>query len=167
MVIIVFGLPGSGKSFFATRLAKDIQAEYVNSDRVRKKMFPASTYSKAEKDAVYEEMRRLMNEAIAKSKDIVLDATFHSEAIRKRFQNDIQDKSPLKFIEVTAKKKIVRERLSKPRAFSEADFKVYKKLKQEWEPFNEEHLVLESSDNNIEDMIMDAEAYLALDYESK
>ena len=53
MVIIVCGLPGSGKSYFAERLAKKIDADYVNSDRLRKELFPSRTYSDREKATVY------------------------------------------------------------------------------------------------------------------
>ena len=38
MVVIVFGLPGSGKSYFASRLAGIISADYINSDRVRREI---------------------------------------------------------------------------------------------------------------------------------
>jgi predicted kinase len=160
MVIIVFGLPGSGKSFFATKLAKLLQAEYVNSDRIRKGMFTVQTYSDAEKMAVYENMRQKMNEAIATNKNIVLDATFHKTAVRQKFLDDVKEKNQLKFIEVKAKKKLVRERMAKPRAFSEADFKIHKKLKAEWEPMKETHLTIESTNNNIEDMLYEAGQYL-------
>ena len=33
MIIIVLGLPGSGKTYFASRFAKLIHADYINSDR--------------------------------------------------------------------------------------------------------------------------------------
>jgi predicted kinase len=56
MIVIVFGLPGSGKSFFASRLAKMINADYINSDMIRKEMFASSTYSEKEKAAVYNVM---------------------------------------------------------------------------------------------------------------
>lgn len=39
MIVIVLGLPGSGKSYFAARFAELIHADHVNSDRVRKSMF--------------------------------------------------------------------------------------------------------------------------------
>jgi len=35
MIIIVFGLPGSGKSYFASKLAERINARYINSDVIR------------------------------------------------------------------------------------------------------------------------------------
>ncbi|HUZ58418.1 MAG TPA: AAA family ATPase [Hanamia sp.] len=49
MIVIVFGLPGSDKSYFASRLAKMIHAGHVNSDKVRKEWFKERVYSEDEK----------------------------------------------------------------------------------------------------------------------
>jgi len=37
---------------------------------------------------------------------------------------------------------------------------VYKLIQKQWEPFNEQHLVLESTNNNIEEMLLKAAQYL-------
>ena len=76
MIVIVFGLPGSGKSYFASHLASAINAEYLNSDQVRRTMFDRSTYSKKEKLAVYNEMLAQTRQAVSQKKNLVLDATF-------------------------------------------------------------------------------------------
>jgi predicted kinase len=57
---------------------------------------------------------------------------------------------------------VINERLKKTRTDSEADFDVYKKVKNEWEPFNPDHLILQSTDNNIEEMLHKATSYLNL-----
>lgn len=74
MIIIVFGLPGSGKSYFASRLAKMINAGYVSSDKVRKELFKESVYSEQEKRAVYDKMLQQMEQAIQQKNNLVLDA---------------------------------------------------------------------------------------------
>ena len=86
MVIIVFGLPGSGKSYFASRLALKLDAMYVNSDELRLKLLSKRTYSDAEKILVYEHILAAMEDALQNKKTIVLDATFYKEAIRKTFE---------------------------------------------------------------------------------
>lgn len=57
MVVLVMGLPGSGKSYLARRLAELIGATYISSDRVRRDLFPAARYTAEEKAGVYEEMQ--------------------------------------------------------------------------------------------------------------
>ena len=86
MIIIVFGLPGSGKSYFASKLAKRLEAKYVSSDVVRKQLFTVRKYTGEEKTKVYDVMNKEMKEAIQQGKDIVLDATFYKGRIRNKFK---------------------------------------------------------------------------------
>lgn len=161
MVIIVFGLPGSGKSYFAARLAARLGTRYVNSDELRLQLLPERTYSDAEKLLVYEAMMAAMVTAINEHTTIVLDATFYKEAIRKTFELKAASlQETIIYIEVTAPEEIITERLAKPRNFSEADISVYQKLKQEFEPLQQQHLVLISSNNDIEPSIQQAIEYI-------
>jgi predicted kinase len=160
MIVIVFGLPGSGKSYFAERLAKKINADYVNSDRLRKEMFPKRTYSAEEKAAVYNAMLQKMSVAAKQNQNIVLDATFHKQKTRKAFIDGIRGQDKVYFIEIKAAENLIRQRLKKERADSEADYEVYKLLLQEWEPMNEAHLSLHSTDENISSLLQDAVKYL-------
>lgn len=160
MIVIVLGLPGSGKSYFASRLAQLLGADYVNSDRLRKELFPKRTYSAEEKSKVYEVMFKTMEEAIAHRKNLVLDATFHKDAKRKQFADGIKGKEQLFFIEVQAKENTIKERLKKNRPYSEADFKVHQLIRQQWEPLQIPHLTLESTNDNIDSMLQEAAKYL-------
>ncbi|NNE77594.1 MAG: ATP-binding protein [Pricia sp.] len=161
MVVLVLGLPGSGKSYFAKRLAEKIHAEYVNSDQLRKLLFSKRTYSEFEKAAVYEAMLKKMNEANAKKNNVVLDATFHKKSARALFVGNTKEK--ICFIEIWADESIIKERLKKVRPFSEADYEIHKQIKQEWEPLEEDHLRLKSTDKNIDDMLQRAVDYLKYD----
>lgn len=160
MIIMVLGLPGSGKSYFAARLAKMTGADYVNSDRLRKEMFQVRTYSEQEKAAVYNAMLEKMKEAVRQSRNLVLDATFHNDETRKPFIQEMKQKGRICFMEVTADENLIRQRLKKERAYSEADFEVYKLIRSQWEPLNEPHLLLKSTDENIDSMLQKAAEYL-------
>lgn len=162
MVVIVFGLPGSGKSFFASRLAAKIHAEYVTSDRVRKQLFEKRDYSEVEKKAVYDNMLKSMSQAVRKNENIVLDATFHKKATRDLFVHELGSRELLFFIEVQADEEIIKERLKKDRPFSEADYEVYKTIRQKNEPLLKPHLVLQSTNDNITEMLESAVSYLKL-----
>lgn len=153
MVIIVFGLPGSGKSYFAGRLAKSLDAIYVNSDIERIKLIHQRRYTFSEKMMVYDRMFELMVTAVMDGKSIVLDATFYLESIRNRFIQKATElgQTPL-FIEVTAKTETIKKRLSKKREHSDADYSIYLSLKESFEPLLQNHLTL-SSDDDIEDML--------------
>ncbi|WP_152266354.1 AAA family ATPase [Agriterribacter humi] len=159
MVIIIFGLPGSGKSYFASRFAKVINAAYINSDKVRKETFEKSVYSDLQKKAVYDKMLEQMKLSVKQNKNVVLDATFHKENTRKTFVEEMKDKGGISFIEIQADENTIRERLKRPRPYSDADFEVYKIISQQNEPLNEPHLILKSTDN-INEMIQTATDYL-------
>lgn len=159
MIVIVFGLPGSGKSFFAERLAGMIGAEYINSDRLRKRMFAKRTYTLKEKLSVYEELLSSMRQALKENKNLVIDATFYKKDIRQSFIEEA-GASKLIFIEVEASEFIIRKRLNREREDSEADFNVYKTVKSQWEPMQEKHLQLESTDDNIDAMLKKAVKYI-------
>lgn len=164
MILIVFGLPGSGKSYFAARLATLINADYINSDRVRKSIFSSRTYSKQEKHLVYTQMLKQMKLAIQQHKNLVLDATFHENDMRTKFSDAALAAGGVTYIEITADESLIRDRLSRSREDSEANFEVYKKLKEQWEPLAEKHLVLRSTNNNIEEMLRQAEYHLFIDH---
>lgn len=159
MVIIIFGLPGSGKSYFASRFAKVINAAYINSDKVRKETFEKSVYSDLQKKAVYDKMLEQMKLSVKQNKNVVLDATFHKENTRKPFAEEMKDKGGISFIEIQADENTIRERLKRPRPYSDADFEVYKIISQQNEPLDQPHLILKSTDN-INEMIQTATDYL-------
>jgi len=139
-----------------------INAGYVNSDRLRKEMFKNRTYSAQEKAAVYNAMLEKMKEALNQNRNMVLDATFHKSETRRPFIQETEGKDGIFFIEVRADENITRERLKKSRPDSEADFEVYKFIQQHWEPLNKHHLLLllESTDENISNMLQKAAEYL-------
>lgn len=162
MVVIVFGLPGTGKSYFASRLAGQTNAEYINSDRLRKELFAERTYSDKEKEMVYREMLEKTKRAINENTNVVLDATFYKNDTRNRLLEEIKNKAGIFFIEIRSDENIIRERLREERPYSEADFDVYKLIKQQWEPLNAPHLILSSTDNNIDQMLQETMNHLQM-----
>jgi len=155
MIIIVFGLPGSGKSYFASKLAERINARYVNSDVIRRELFDVRKYSREEKMNVYNAMFREMKKAILQNKSIVLDATFYKRSIRNKFIEVVNEIGKrIIFIEIRAELKIITERLSRKRENSEADYSVYLQIKEVFEPMEEEHLILRSTQENIDKMLI-------------
>ena len=162
MIVIVFGLPGSGKTYFASRLAKVINAGYINSDITRKEIFKKRIYSDEEKRTVYNKMLEQMEESVKHKKNLVLDATFHKKDIRKMFEDEMKGKGGIFFIEIQADENTTRERLKKPRPDSEANFEVYKLISKQNEPLEEPHLILKSTDDNIDEMLRKSSEYLKI-----
>lgn len=161
MIIIVFGLPGSGKTYFAKRLAKRINGRHISSDVIRKELFSNPTYSTSEKLKVYKVMFDIMYNYVKRKEPLVLDGTFYKASLRDNFIKEIsQLGNEIKFIEVQAEESIIKERLKSQREDSDANFEIYKKLRFEFEPYNKDHLILHSTNENIEEMIEAGLSYL-------
>ena len=160
-MIIVSGLPGSGKSYFASRLAQRTGARYINSDLVRREIDARGQYAFEDKLTVYEEMARRTSEEIRQGNTVIADATFYREEMRNLFvtlAKLLHEK--VCFIEIVAREELIRERLKQPRLDSEADFSVYELVKAQYEQQKEDRLILESGNDNIEDMITKGEEYI-------
>ncbi|MEZ4776234.1 MAG: ATP-binding protein [Bacteroidia bacterium] len=158
MTIIVFGLPGSGKSTFAEALAGKISATYISSDQVRLNFIQIDRYSGSAKYQVYEEMKALTIDALNKEENVVVDATFYREYLRDWFTLGLPGK--IYFIEIFADESVIRSRITTKRRYSEADFDVYLKIKSSFEPMQKPHLTLNSGLLTLNEMLNYAEAHL-------
>ena len=161
MLIVVYGLPGSGKSYFASRLAKYFGATYLSSDALRRELVSEPGYSREEKKRVYEDLLARASAALRGGNTVVLDATFHTAARRQKvMQLAGESGAALHWIEVFAAEPVLRVRLAMDRPDSDADYAVHEKIKQEFEPMNEQHLRLESTQSNLAEMLDKALGYL-------
>lgn len=148
MLIIVCGLPGSGKSTLARALAKRLRAAYISSDLTRRKMFKEPAYSEAEKEAVYNAMAGRAEDAVRSGMDAVVDATFYLKKERERYAEIARNAAAPAFTivckldEEEAKRRLGRRYKDGP---SDADYQVYLKLKDRFEPVEGPHLEVDTS----------------------
>jgi predicted kinase len=154
MVTAITGLPGTGKSFFAAALASRIHCKHISSDAVRFKLKHLGRYDAQAKMLVYDTMLEQMEKAIKAGENVVLDATFYKRMIRQRFKDKASvDNTPFYFINMEATELVIKERISKHRPDSEADFQDYLIVKNEYEPVTENHLTLHSDQETLSDML--------------
>ena len=157
MLILVAGLPASGKTTFANALAEKLDAFRLNSDALREKLNLRGKYDPASKQKVYDAMLTLAEETLLEGKNLVVDSTFYKEALRKHWHNlAAKTNAASYFIEVTVADEDARKRLQIPRADSEATWNVYQALKEDWEPIREPHLKLNASKLSLEEMVEEA-----------
>lgn len=161
-MIIVSGLPGSGKSYFASRLSQKLGATYISSDLMRKEMDAQGRYAFEDKLNVYEEMAHIAGEELREGKRVVVDATFYRKEMRDLFATLAKLlHRRMAVIKIVADEQIILERLRQPRAASEADVSVYKLVKSQYEELDGDHLVIESTNDNIGDMLKKATEYIS------
>lgn len=161
MMVIVMGLPGSGKSYFARRLSKRLNFEYIGSDETRKDMEAMGKYGKENKQQVYDRMEFLAEKSLRERRDLILDATFIKENLRQQFISLALNKnSAYCIIWIEAAEELIKKRVSVKRDDSEADFHIYLKLSQEFEAPKPPYLKLQSEQDNIDDLLIQAEKYI-------
>ena len=146
MLIIVCGLPGTGKTTLAKAISRRLGAAYLSSDVLRKRMFPDPSYSEEERGKVYDELVSLCRKALAEGKHVVVDATFYKAALREGFVA-LGPGSGTHLILCTLDEDRLRKRLGnrKPGGPSDADFAVHQKLKADFEPVSGRHLLIDSA----------------------
>lgn len=164
-LIIVVGLPGTGKTTFARALASEIESKHLNSDIVRNSLGKRGQYDVTSKAAVYNEMLNRTEEALSRRQSIIVDATFYKEILREPYVK-LAEKYDLhaKWIELRASDETVKERVGKKRTFSEADFEVYRKIKEDFEPLDMGHLILWTDQIPLDEMVEKAKEFLVIDY---
>lgn len=161
MLLLVMGLPGSGKSFFAKRLAGETSMPYLSSDQVRMEMGLRGQYSSHDRQKVYAAMAEKARKLLDLGESVLVDATFQGKVNRVAFQEiAIKTGHALICIRVWAEEDLIEKRLSKSREESDADFRVYQKLKRAYDPIEGDHLDIQSEDGKIAVMIEEAVNYM-------
>ncbi|MEE8471136.1 MAG: ATP-binding protein, partial [Dehalococcoidia bacterium] len=136
VLVVVSGLPGTGKSYFSRKLAERLPSVVVESDALRKRLFPAPRYSAQESDHLFRTCHCLMEELLGSGISVILDATNLVELHRERLYH-IAERLQVKLmmVQVEAPQELVRERLQNRLDgvdhgnSSEADWRVYQRMK--------------------------------------
>ena len=147
-VIILFcGLPGVGKTTLAASVAKKTGATILSSDKIRKELIRYPTYASVEGRLIYDVLMLMTKYLSAAGIDCILDATFNRERSRKEVENRLRlNKVQLYVIECTCPEDVVFERLrNRKNDFSDADYSVYAKMKNIYEPVQGRHLDVDTS----------------------
>jgi predicted kinase len=150
--IVVSGLPGTGKSYLSRRLAERLSYPVLESDALRKQLFPAPTYSALESAYVFRAIHRLIEELLVKGIPVILDATNLTERYRERLYKIAEKHNArLILIRVKATPEAVRKRLKNRMEkrqngdSSDADWEVYRKLSATAEKINRKHIMVDTS----------------------
>ncbi len=73
VLVLLYGYPGSGKTFFARQLTEQFQAAHLHGDRIRGELFQNPRYDKEENDVVEQLMDYMTGEFLNAGLSVVYD----------------------------------------------------------------------------------------------
>lgn len=175
LVIVICGVPATGKSHLARALAAVSQLAYLSSDVVRKRLAGILPTQRASSGAytadfnrlTYGELGRLAAREASAHGGALVDATFRHRASRDAFGQAFAGVAPLLFVECQAPADTLAQRAAarehRPDRVSDASLQVVVRESSTWEPLQEvapeAHLVLRS-DRPVQAQIADLMALL-------
>ena len=147
MIIIVSGLPGSGKTFLARKLSKKINAVLLSTDKIRKEIIQKPKYSLWERALVYNVLFLIAKYLLSAGTNCILDGTFNRKISRDEAIEKLDsERNDIYIIECICPEDIIFSRLqSRKRDYSDADISVYLKMKKFYEKMSEKHLTIDTS----------------------
>jgi predicted kinase len=149
-LVVMMGLPGTGKTHCARLLCEKIGAAHVASDELRSRLFIAPSYAEEENRAVFAASEALVEALLGEGHRVVVDAT-HLLARNRAGVAAVAQRSgaPIVYVRVSASEDDIRRRLASrqgsraPHDHSEADETIYERMRAlTFEPPAEGHVDL-------------------------
>jgi aminoglycoside phosphotransferase family enzyme/predicted kinase len=170
LVVVVCGVPASGKTRLAEALASLSKLAHLSSDITRKRLAglaptreaPGDIYSAGFSSLTYAELGRRAARRVAAAGGAIVDATFRHRADRDDFAAAFAGAAPLLYIECRAPAAVLAQRAIRrdrePARVSDADLRVVTREASSWEPLDEvapqAHLTLRA-DRRVEEIVAD------------
>ena len=152
VLVVLSGLPGSGKSYFARRLVHRFPLLVLESDFLRKVLFSKPAYTGEESRQLFDACHTLTADLLEQGIPVLLDSTNLIEYHREHLYR-IADRcgAMLIIVYVKAPESVVYERLTARsrgedgQSHSKADWSVYKKLLPTVDPVTSRHVTVDTS----------------------
>lgn len=82
LLIMLYGFPGAGKSYFARQFCEHIQAAHIQADRIRAELFERPRYDKQENEVIAQLMNYMTGEFLNAGISVVYDTNAYRAAQR-------------------------------------------------------------------------------------
>jgi len=150
--VVVSGLPGTGKSFFCRKLAEKQPFCILESDAIRKSLFPFPDYSADESARLFAACHSLIEWLLKQGVPVIFDATNLSERYREHLYriSDITG-ARLVLVRVEVPPTVAYQRLQArrngaiPEDKSDADWEIYKRMESRAEKIQRNHFAVDTS----------------------
>jgi len=152
VLLLLCGLPGTGKSFLARRLMESLPFVIIESDWIRKILFPQPRYTAQESRWVHRTCHALIAKLLKRGVRVIYDATnlieYHRELVYRIAE---RAGARLLVVKTVASEEVVRDRLMARQEaateISDADWRIYRRMASRQEPIYHSHLVIDTSED--------------------
>ena len=151
--VVVSGLPGTGKTFFCRKLAEKQLFCILESDALRKILFPSPDYSADESTRLFAACHSLIEGLLNNGMPVIFDATNLSERHREHLYR-IGDRTGAKLVlvRVEAPAAVTYQRLrarkngaTTTEDKSDADWEIYRQMQPRAEKIRRNHFAVDTS----------------------
>lgn len=154
-ILMMVGLPGSGKSSIAHSLSTLTDCVVVSTDSVRQHLSQHPGYTLKAMSFVYEVCYAVIRRRLRQGQRVIFDASNYLSARREQLCDiAAETNTPVAICYVQAAQEVVearlRQRINGVRGHgdvSEADWSVYIWMREKHEPLQREHLLLDTTCN--------------------
>lgn len=151
-LVVLSGLPGSGKSHFCRRLASRYPMASLKSDALRKALFGQPTHSAEESRRLFAACHLVLSRLLARGIPTIFDATNLREVHRRQvYRIADEHNARLILVHLQAPPAVVHERLEArvkglpSHDLSDAGPEVYERMRHDVEPIGRPHISVDTS----------------------
>ncbi|MDO8751377.1 MAG: ATP-binding protein [Dehalococcoidia bacterium] len=152
VLIVVSGLPGTGKSFFSRSLARQFPLVILETDLLRQRLVARPTHSTEESQRLFAVVHLVIERLLRGGAPVLLDATNLVERHREiLYHLAEQTGAKLILVQTRAPREVAMQRLRAraeqpaPQDHSTAGVEVYQRMRLVAEPIRRRHYVVDTS----------------------
>lgn len=155
-LLVVSGLPGSGKSYFCRKLTELLPVVVLETDALRRVLFERPAHDGAENARLFRAVHRVLKRLLIEKRCVALDATNLIRRNRTRLYRIAEDQgAALVVVRMVAPEALTKQRLRQRIANrqsqlddgdrSDAGIEVYDRMRRTEQVITREHVVVDSS----------------------
>lgn len=147
MIILICGYPGVGKTTLANELGPLINAVILSTDKIRKELIDKPNYSEEEKKLIYNILLLIAKYLHNSGINCILDATFNNQKAIEDIKKGLNlTDDQFKIVECICPEELIISRIqNRKMGYSDADVSIYRMIKENYEPIQEKHIIVDTS----------------------